>query len=231
MERKQTGKQREACKWTGQGCAECKLIKRRIVVETSDISEITALEGEAASGKQAEKWAFVRKEEGAPMKKSEDKALFGCGIAELLLFGCAQANVFWDFIWLLVETGRSYESQWVTPVCDMILFGLLCKIAAALALGVSGMASVLSSWEKRIKNLRGLFIFTLIGAVVCGAGVLAYILAAGFLVDFRLFPWDYPVILAGIAAVVISVISAVRTNRRCREAALRSGEGEAGPIR
>lgn len=231
MERKQTGKQREACKWTGQGCAECKLIKRRIVVETSDISEITALEGEAASGKQAEKQVFVRKEEGAPMKKSEDKALFGCGIAELILFGCAQANVFWDFIWLLVETGRSYESQWVTPVCDMILFGLLCKIAAALALGVSGMASVLSSWEKRIKNLRGLFIFTLIGAVVCGTGVLAYILAAGFLVNFRLFPWDYPVILAGIAAVVISVISAVRTNRRCREAALRSGEGEAGPIR
>lgn len=231
MERKQTGKQREACKWTGQGCAECKLIKRRIVVETSDISEISALEREAASGKQAEKQVFVRKEEGAPMKKSEDKALFGCGIAELILFGCAQANVFWDFIWLLFEAGRSYESQWVTPVCDMILFGLLCKIAAALALGVSGMASVLSSWEKRIKNLRGLFIFTLIGAVVCGAGVLAYILAAGFLVDFRLFPWDYPVILAGIAAVVISVISAVRTNRRCREAALRSGEGEAGPIR
>lgn len=92
-----------------------------------------------------------------------------------------------------------------------------------------GFGSVLLG--KRIKNLRGLFIFTLIGAVVCGIGVLAYILAAGFLVDFRLFPWDYPVILAGIAAVVISVISAVRTNRRCREAALRSGEGEAGPIR
>ena len=164
------------------------------------------------------------------MKKSEDKALFGCGIAELLLFGCAQANVFWDFIWLLVETGRSYESQWVTPVCDMILFGLLCKIAAALALGVSGMASVLSSWEKRIKNLRGLFIFTLIGAVVCGtrsAGVYSCRRVSGGL---PIVPLGL-VILAGIAAVVISVISAVRTNRHCCEAALRSGEGEAGPIR
>lgn len=231
MERKKIGKQRETGKWMGQGCAECELIKRRMAAETSDISEITALEGEAASGKQAEKWAFVRKEEGAPMKKSEDKVLFGCGLAELILFGCAQANIFWDFIWLLFETGRSYQSQWATPVCDMILFGMLCKTAVALALGVSGLASVLSSWEKRVKNLRGLFIFTLIGAVVCGTGVLAYILAAGFLVNFRLFLWDYPVMLTGIAAVVISVISSVRANRRCREAELRSGEGETRPMR